>query len=193
MIATDNHISSQAFRQGVSTVGTGTDQLSKRTKEFQRAAKAAGIDIDTIPGIPPVEEDAPTEAELETPRISDGEWALLEGIFPRKSRYLSKIAPREFLDACLYLAMVEFKFRLVPTPGFNTEAFRAKFYRSCLAGVFAELAACALTHDAFAAGHVELLTELRAAEECYVRRHRRIVEDRRKELARAYATPREPG
>lgn len=170
------------------------DQINNcRLREIREAASALGIDPDTLSlGLRAPITVVP-EPELEAPRLTDREWELLAPIIPRKSRYLSKIDPRAFIDACLCLAMYDFKFRLVPTPGFNVEAFRAKFYRSCLAGVFAELTvAAAGPADVVSAENTSLLAALRDAEERYVERHQKIVEDARLQLARAYANPHEP-
>ncbi len=170
-------------------------EISDASREaIFKAAKALGIDPETLAlGAPPVvAQDIAAADVMEPPCLSDVEWDCLGPIIPRKARYLSKIEPRVFLDACLCLAFYDFKFRLVPTPAFNTEAFRAKFYRSCLAGVFADLAAAALTTDVVCPEHKVLLTGLRAVEERYVYRHRKIVEEGRDQLARGRTNPHEP-
>lgn len=159
-----------------------------RWRELHRAALACGIDPFTLPTPESMDqsrkarEPAPTP-ELEPPLLSDQEWDAVAPLMPAKSKYLSKLAPRDFINASLFWVWCGRKFALVPTP--SIEQFRAKLYRSFVAGLFTSLAQNPRwVHGALPPQTADLLSELASAERAYVKRNNDFRTARLEKLAR---------
>jgi hypothetical protein len=160
-----------------------------RWREFHRAALACGIDPSTLPtpqSICETQKSSEPEPvpELEPPVLSDADWQALSPLMPAKSKYLSKLAPREFLNLAVFYVWCGRKFNLLPTE--RIERFRAKLYRAFLAGTFTAL-------ESFPPGTPApevsdeiqaLLAELADAERIYRMRHDKFRAERTQKLAR---------
>lgn len=165
------------------------DNSSIDWDNFALAWKALGLEPSAFPAarVERVEHFAepplPPEPELEPPSLSDDEWAVLGALMPAKNKYLSRLAPRDFITAGLFWVWCGRKFALVPTP--SIERFRAKLYRSFVAGLFTALAQeSSRVHGALTAQTAGLLTELASAERVYVKRNDEFKAARLKKLAR---------
>lgn len=157
---------------------------------FAKAWKALGLEPAAFPTtrVERIEHFAepplPPEPELEPPTLSDAEWTALAPLMPAKSKYLSKLAPREFLDLALFYVWCGRRFNLLPTE--RIERFRAKLYRAFISGTFAPLATippgslAPLVSDEVRA----LLAELADAERVYRKRHAEFKVARVQKLAR---------
>lgn len=155
--------------------------------KLHEAAADLGIDISTLPSRGSMsarqkasEPNPEPEPQLDAPVLSDDEWAALAQLMPAKSKYLSRLAPRDFLDAALFWVWCGRKFVLVPTP--SIEQFRAKLYRSFGSGLFAALNRN--SPGSLDSETKKLLSELADAERVYVKRSEEFRAARLKKLAR---------
>ena len=166
---------------------------------FERAALALGIDLDTLPQLRvekaehfanPPQLPEPT---ITAPCLSAEEWRVVESALPAKNKYLSKIPPRDFVEACLHLAVTEFAWSILPTKDWSVHAMRAKVLRSFLAGLFNNSVVPAVeATPAFSDHHRKLFRVIAERESSYCRQNESFKKDRQKKLARAHGIPREP-
>lgn len=113
-------------------------------RALRQAAEALGIDPSTLPSPEAMAErqkaqEPEPEPELVAPFVSDDEWELIAAQVAPRKKYLSRIPPRAFVDACLHWAYVGKSLPLVPTHGWGPEALRNKMYRSFSARLFTAL------------------------------------------------------
>ena len=95
------------------------------------AARALGIDPSALAFESPRPEPEPEPLpELKIDPVSDAEMAVLEPALLRHRRYLSKIPPRDFINAAFWLAAYRFDFTLLPLTGaWSAAAVRDKLAR----------------------------------------------------------------
>lgn len=137
----------------------------QRRERFEQAAEALGLDaailLDALdaPKAPDPEPEPLPELKIEP--LSDAEWAVIEPALLGHRRYLSKVPPRDFVNAALWLAAFKFEFTLLPLTGsWSIAAIRDKLARESRAGLWSTLLSVAERSDAFTEERLRLFDRL---------------------------------
>jgi hypothetical protein len=148
-------------------------------------AAALGIEASAL-----VFEKQAAEPQLEPlpePKIeplSDAEYAVLKPSLLGHGRYLSKIPPRDFIDAALWLAAYKFEFTLLPVAGeWSAAAVRDKIARESRAGLWSVLSLAAEQSGKFTEERMRLLHRLVSYEKAALARAERLKAVRAKKIA----------
>jgi transposase len=164
----------------------------RRLEGLRQAAEALGLD----PAILLAALDAPKEPEpepeplpeLTLEPLSDAEWAVLEPALLRHRRYLSKIPPRDFVNAVLWLAAYKFEFTLLPlNGGWSAAAIRDKLARESRARLWSALLGVAEKSAVFCEERLKLFERLVSYERAALARSERLRIVRLKKLAKGEA------
>jgi hypothetical protein len=154
-------------------------------QNLKPAAEALGIDASALAFNSPKSEPEPEPLpELKIDPVSDEELAVLEPALLRYRRYLSKVPPRDFLSAALWLAAYRFEFNLLPLTGpWSSAAIRDKIARESRAGLWSALVSAAEQSGQFSEERLKLLDRLVSYEKAALARSERLRVGRLKELA----------
>ncbi len=105
-------------------------------------------------------------------------------------RYLSKVPPRDFVNAALWLAAYKFEFTLLPIMGnWSCAAIRDKLARESRAGLWSALLPIVEQSGAFTEERLRLFERLVLYERSALERAVRLKENRQKKLASEKAVP----
>lgn len=157
-----------------------------RWQQLKQAARALGIDPTTLPlpAQPKPEPEPEVLPELKIEPLSDEEWSVLKPALLGHRRYLSKVPPRTYMDAALWLAAYRFAFPLLPVTGdWTADAVRDKLARDSRAGVWSVVFEAAEPSGKFAEERLKLLKRLVVYEAATVARAERLKVARLKEIA----------
>lgn len=155
-------------------------------EEVKAAARALGIDPDTLPAPQPPEPDPEPEPlpELKIEPLSDDEWDILKPALLGHRRYLSKIPPRAYMDAVLWLAAYRFAFPLLPVSGdWTADAVRDKLARDSRAGLWSAVFAVADKSGMLSDERLKLIKRLVAYEAAAQERAARLKTAKLKQIA----------
>jgi hypothetical protein len=149
------------------------------------AAIALGLDPTTLSFDSAATEPEPEPLpELKIEQVSAEEWEVLEPALLRHSRYLSKVPPRDFINAALWLATFRFDYALLPVPSeWSAAAVRDKIARMSRTGLWHSLLDTAAKSRKFSEERLRLLDRLVAYEDAAQARSERLRALRQKELA----------
>jgi hypothetical protein len=157
-----------------------------RWQLIKEAAQALGIDADTLPSpeAPQPEPESEPLPELKIESLTDDEWSILEPAFLGHRRYLSKIPPRCYVDAVLWLAAYRFAFPLLPVTGeWTADAVRDKLARDSRAGVWSAVLMAAEASGQLSDERLRLLKRLVAYEAAAIGRAERLKVLKLKQIA----------
>ena len=122
--------------------------------------------------------------ELTVEPLADSEWFVLKPALLSHRRYLSKIPPRDFVNAALWLAAYRFEFTLLPLTGsWTAAAIRDKLARESRARLWSALFGVAEKSAVFCEERLKLFERLVSYERAALARSERLRIVRLKKLA----------
>lgn len=155
-------------------------------EQVKLAASSLGIAPETLPFPEPPKPDPEPEPlpELKIDPLTDDEWSVLKPALLGHRRYLSKIPPRDFMNAVLWLAAFRFAFPLLPVTGdWSADAVRDKLARDSRAGVWSVVFEAAEASGRLSDYRLALLKRLVAYEAAAIERAERLNVQRLKKIA----------